>query len=170
VDSGAEVTAFDFASMASVDVEYNTLTSGRTFTATIQNGVLRVAKTGDHSSEVFVLTFNLGTKTLNDFTGVTVKMRAISGDTGYKYLTVEVLNTGSTTFGTGGTNTGLVATNVTSNRFDFQPNVWETKTLPFNATGTVLSARTGEVKIAFGVNNTSALIYEIESIVLVPKS
>jgi hypothetical protein len=159
---GGTGTSFDFTTLTSVDVEYDTQTNAGTLTATIQNGALRLEKTGGHSSKIFVLTFDLGDKSLSNFTGVRYEIRGVTGDYSNKQVTIEVHKDGSDTFGAGGTNTALVA--------QHQINPGSTTFLlverPFVA-GAPLT-RGGKVKIAFGLNNTPAVTYEIKKIELYP--
>jgi hypothetical protein len=118
-----------------------------------------VDKTGGYSSPVFILTFNLGTQTLNDFSGVKVKIRGVNGDTqNTKNLTIESV-------GANNARTALTA----STGFSLNDKVWHETTISFTAPGATLSALTGDVKIAFGLNNTNAVGYEFEYIELVPK-
>jgi hypothetical protein len=152
-------TSFDFSSLTDVTVEY---TTGGGVTATVENGALRVVKTTGHSTVGFVLTFNLGNKSLSDFSAVKFGIRSISGDADYKYIIIEVPSTVGGTFGTLGSNAALV----TSTQYNITATL---QTITMNFVSTVPSGRTGEVKIAFGLNNTSVVTYEITSIELVPK-
>jgi hypothetical protein len=106
------------------------------------------------------LTFDLGDKTLSDFTGVRYEIRGVTGDYSNKQVTIEVLKDGSDTFGAGGTNTALVA------QHQINPGsvTFLSVERPF-APGAPLT-RGGQVKIAFGLNNTPAVTYEIRKIEL----
>jgi oligosaccharide reducing-end xylanase len=148
-------TSFDFSTMTNVAVEYIS-PSGSTITATVQNSVLRVDKTGGYSSPVFILTFNLGDQNLSNFTGVKIKIRGAGGDTaGSKNLTVESVAANNS-------RTALTA----STALSLSTGAWIERSIPFTASSQTLSTLTGEVRIAFGLNNTNPVNYEFELIEL----
>jgi hypothetical protein len=142
-------TSFDFTTLTDVELSY----SSTNISAVIQNGVLRVTKSNtNHSSEVFILTFNLGSQTLGNFKGVKVKIRGVTGDLGSKSFTVESVAANNTRT--------AIAPSTSLNL----TTAWLEPTITFNAGASL----TGDVKIAFGVNNTANNVYEIEKIELVP--
>jgi hypothetical protein len=138
-------TGFDFSSITSLPTGYPKY-DGSGLTASITGGVLAVAKTGGYSTPKLILPFNLGTKTLANYTSIKIKIRGKSGDYGNKELKVEA---GSTTVASA-SNSGLdttfkVLTMTISNGSGF----------------------TGDVELKFSLTNTNPYEIEIESIELV---
>jgi oligosaccharide reducing-end xylanase len=138
-------TGFDFSSITSLPAGYPKY-DGSGLAASITGGVLAVTKTGGYSTPKLILPFNLGTKTLANYSSIKIKIRGKSGDYGNKELKVEA---GSTTVASV-SNSGLgttftVLTMTISNGSGF----------------------TGDVELKFSLTNTNPYEIEIESIELV---
>jgi hypothetical protein len=147
---GGGSTEYDFTANPSVTVGS---TGTGTITGTVANGVLRVAKTNaNHSTTLIVLTFNLGNKSLTDYKGLYVDMIGVSGDMGSKDLISQVLNGSS-----------YVALTTSQSR-----NISSRVQIELPFVNSVPNL-TGEISIAFGLNNTAAVTYDITSIRLVEK-
>jgi hypothetical protein len=106
----------------------------------------------NHSTALIVLTFNLGNKFLTDYKGLYVDMIGVSGDMGSKDLISQVLNNSAYV-----TLTTPQGRNISS-RVQVE--------LPF---ANSVPNLTGEIQIAFGLNNTAAVTYDITTIRLVEK-
>jgi len=148
IQEGGGGSSYDFTNnspVASV-VEYG---GSGTLTAVVQNGVLRVTKTNtNNSTPWFSLPFNLGSTNLSQYE-LEVKIRGVSGDVGNKQFIVRVQSAGTAIHTT---NNVSIQTNQTS---------WTTVTQ-----STISSTESGEIRLSFELNNTTAVAYEIQSITL----
>jgi oligosaccharide reducing-end xylanase len=160
VTPGAVSTSFDFSTLSEVTVTY----TSTGLNATLNNGALKVVKSSGYSTEAIILTFDLGSETLSNYTGVRYEIRAITGDFSYKDVKIEVANTAGGTFGSFGNNTALVAQHQI-NLVSSETAPFTTYSRPFSAAANVLS-RNGQVQIAFGLNNAPTGTYELKKIEL----
>ena len=138
----------------------------RVGTSTHSDGatVLIVEKTNNnYSTPMFILPFDLGTKTLADFSGIEVKLRGVSGDLGSKGFRIEALAKGGT-FAAAGNSAHAQIANATLNIST--TGTWLEPTFTYLPTTSTLG---GEIQIAFSLNNTQNFIYEIQYVRLVPK-
>jgi hypothetical protein len=156
-------TSFDFTTMTSIvpAITYYGNEAGNTgLTAELSGGVLKVTRTTtNHATKMFVLTFELGSQTLGDFTGVRYVMRGASGEYTNKDFVAEVLKDGATEFSTYGNNIVLIATHNNSLSSSF-------KTVERPFAGTAPLTRSGTIKIAFGFANSPGMGYDIQKIEL----
>jgi hypothetical protein len=174
--SGATiVTKYVFTDMTNTDSAITSITyygnnGNNNIEAKIVNNVLRVSKTtgSSYSTRLFVLTFELGSKTLSEFKGIKYKIRGIAnpagtGESDYssKDMHIEVLKENETTFGNLGSNLVLVSQHATGLSTTF-------KDITRDFANTAPLSRKGQLKIAFGLNNTKEVYYEFESIELIP--
>jgi hypothetical protein len=114
---------------------------------------LILTKTGGYSSPQFVLTFNLGDTTLADYSNVYIEIRGVSGDlSGGKEFTVKV------------NNNSIISTG--NNMNNLSTTDWTTLNRPITAANA--GSITGDVQIAFGINNTNPVVYQIKAIRLIP--
>jgi hypothetical protein len=148
-------TKIDFSTNPSVALAY----VGSSVSASVTGGALRVVSSDNYKGAGVILTLDLGSQNLNSFTGVKLVYRGVSGDTNSKDFIVEVPTTAGGTLGNLGSNTRLATQSVSGTT--------EATYNKINFAGTVPS-RTGELKIAVGLNNTNAVTYDIILIELVP--
>jgi len=146
-------TSYNFAT-DSIPAGYPTYsTTG--LTASKNGSVLQVTKTTGHSTVYFTLPFNIGTKSLTEYSGIKLNIRGSSGDYGNKGFLARVGKSGSSTTVplTSIGNAGL------SGSF---------KDITVLIPSTV-SSYTGEIEIGFAFDNTPAFGCEIASIELIAK-
>jgi len=121
--------------------------------------VLIIDKNAPNSNPKFILPFDLGNKTLADFSSIVVVARGVSGDITYKVLIAQV----------GATNTKIgECANNGFNLSTTNGNATSTITIPITISNA--SSYTGEIEIGFVLNNPGGpRLYEISTIRLVPK-
>jgi len=145
------VLKYDFSKSANGAVPGMTYSSSN-ISATVNGGILQVTKSNsNHTTEKFILSFNVGTGNLSNYSEFKINIKVSSGDGGYKDLrawadTTE-LGSKQANFTVGGAyqDVSVPITHASANTY------------------------TGEVRIGFGLNNTQAVTYEIRSIELVSK-
>jgi hypothetical protein len=123
--------------------------SSSDISAEITGGVLKVTKINGYSTPKITLPFNVGTKTLADYSGIKINVKGVSGDFGNKALYA----------GVGSTNLGSV-NNAPIPNGSFGD-------VPITISGG--SSFTGDVEISFWLNNTNAYVIDIKSIELILK-
>jgi len=167
VSSAAElaVTSYDFKTNPSITPAYN----GTGLSAVVKTGsqgftVLEVTKTAGYSTTILILPFDLGTKTLADYSSIEVKMKFVSGDlNNTKTFRVEVQPNG-TAFAAP-TNNGTVTTNPIFGSISTNLTTGSLNTLNVSSSGGA-SSLGGKINIGFLFVHTNPYVYEIESIVL----
>jgi hypothetical protein len=150
-DSAKLILNYDFTKSADGSVSGITYSSNN-ISATVEGGVLKVSKTNtNHTTEKFVLSFNVGTGNLSNYSEFKINIKVSSGDGGYKDLRAWV----------GSTELGSKQANFTVG------GAYQNVLVPI--TYASANTYTGTIRIEFGLNNTQAVTYEITSIELVPK-
>jgi endo-1,4-beta-D-glucanase Y len=149
---GGSGTKYDFATDTFPD-GYPKFTGTGTMTAEIVGGVLKVTKVNNNNSTMkFILSFNLGSQTLANYSKIKIWIRGVSGDIGYKEFRSEV-----------GTNTVLTKQQVNLGKPDASA-----KEYIFNFSSGTWNSYTGEIEIGFLLDNTQDYVIEITSIELIP--
>jgi hypothetical protein len=125
--------------------------SSSNISATVTGGILRVSKTNtNHTTENFILSFNVGTGNLSNYSAFKISIKGVSGDyTNAKDVRAWV---GSTELGS---------------KQSFLTTSFQDVLVPI--TYASANTYTGEVRVGIGLYNTQAVTYEITSIELVPK-
>lgn len=147
-----------------VSVEYTP--GGGAIEASFVEDAMRITKTGSYSWNGVIVTLRLGDTTLVDsaYQNLYLRIKGVSGDfTGSKNFRAEVLGSGKDSFGTLGTGNTLLARQ-TGN--PLVATTWKTLVIPLEA---ARPSYTGDVKIAFGLENIAAAVYDIGYVGLVPE-
>jgi hypothetical protein len=145
---GGGGTEYNFATNPSVTLEYDRASSAD-LSAEVTNGVLRLTKTTGYSTPKLILDFDLGSTPLGSYSKLRFVIRGVSGDHQNKSFKADVSANGAayTAIGsvsTGGSGFGAAFANVD---------------IPIGA-----STVTGSIKVRFYLDNTSPVVYEIQSI------
>jgi endo-1,4-beta-D-glucanase Y len=139
-----------------------TFTGTGTMAASFPGGdVLRLHKTNTNNSTIgAVLPFRLlpGANLRDDHTTLYLEIRGVSGDLGSKTIIAEARAANDPFTGLGNS--------LVSQSQNFAAGTWYELAIPLAAGRPILS---GDIAIAFGLNNTTEVIYEIRYIGLVPK-
>jgi uncharacterized repeat protein (TIGR02543 family) len=141
---------YDFSTIANGPVSGIGYSSSN-ISATVTGGILRVTKTNtNHTTENFILSFNVGSGNLSNYSAFKINIKGVSGDyTNAKDVRAWV---GSTELGS---------------KQAFLTTSFQDVLVPI--TYASANTYTGEVRVGIGLNNTQAVTYEITSIELVPK-
>jgi len=132
-------------------------------TGTIVNGAVQVNKTGSNSTVTLLLPFKLGVgiKKLNEYTGIKVSIKALTGDFNTKSLRVFL---GTTASSNANNYIGTLSRNFGSgNETSFTEMV-----IPFSTKGSGAPSMEveGNITIGVGLENTNAVTYQIQYVEL----
>jgi hypothetical protein len=144
--SGGTGTSYNFAT-DTFPAGYPKYSSNQ-ISATISGGTLVITKTGGYSTPKITLPFNLGAKTIANYSAIKINVKGVDGDFGNKVLYA----------GIDSTNLGSV------NNAPIPNGSFGDVTITISGT-----SNTGDIEISFWLNNTNAYVIEIKSIELIPK-
>jgi endo-1,4-beta-D-glucanase Y len=128
-------------------------------------GFMNVSKTSGHSTHGVIVPFDLGTTRLSDYSRFVLVLIPRSGDLGHKDFHVEVRGGHNAAFsGFGGAAANRLIPTAQRN---FTAGTQMTVDVPINRNAAI-DTLTGEISIAFGLNNAAAHTYDVVSIELIP--
>ena len=151
-DTSVPLLKYDSANWPAANAIYVTNTGQ--LNVTVSGGVLNLVKTSGYSTPKFVLPFNVVTGNLSNYSDIKVRIKVSSGDGGTKNVKAWV--------GSGySTELGSKQATLTAG------GAYQDVLVPI--THASANTYTGEINIAFAIDNTNPVNYEIMSIELVPR-